>query len=200
MRKSSASRARIVPSVVAGDRRLAVLFAECDGYSALCQDLSPAEVHEHLASLYAIFSAAITGNGGTVDKFMGDGVMALFAGKSDRDSAASALAAGRTLLREIHGASSRKLRPTTVRIGIHLGDVHVGELGPSVTAVGHAVNVAARLTAHAAVADTHLVISGDAVSAIGAPPADLASLGRITLKGVRRPLTAWRYIPAIEPA
>jgi adenylate cyclase len=79
---------------------------------------------------------------------------------------------------------------------VHLGDAMVGRIGAphfyERTAVGHTVNVAARLQGAASREGTRLLVSADAIAALPAPPADLESIGPLALKGFRQPVGAWK--------
>lgn len=186
-------------STPAREQRICILFAESDGFAAFCDGRPPWEVHAHLEALYRPMVAAIAGAGGVVDKFLGDGLMALFGVEAapDADSVAAALAAARGLLAGVDAAiAGGTLRPTTVRASVHLGDAMVGRIGAppryELTAVGHTVNVAARLQGAASREGTRLLVSDDAIAALPAPPSDLVPIGPLALKGFRQPVGAWK--------
>jgi adenylate cyclase len=128
---------------------ISVLFADVRGSTAIAERLPAPEYRRLLQRLYVIATKAIERNSGIVDKFLGDGVMALFVPfLTGEDHAGRAIAAGLELLDE---ADRSELRAAGVRVGagIHAGRAFVGVMGTDdrldFTALGDTVNVAARL-------------------------------------------------------
>jgi adenylate cyclase len=128
------------------------LFADIRGSTTLAEGLRPGEFHALLERFYAVAAEAIDTSGGLLDKYLGDGVVALFVPVFAREAggpAAAAIRAGREILvRTDHGASSPPWVP--VGVGVHTGPAYVGVMGTEggqldFTGVGDAVNVAARL-------------------------------------------------------
>ena len=126
-----------------------VLFADVRGSTGLAEQVTAAGFRRLIQEFYQVTSGAITRNGGLVDKFMGDGVMALFVPVfSGEDHAGRAIKAGRDLL-----AAARRPRlvdgGVRVGVGVNTGLAFVGALGSGdrldFSALGDTVNVAARL-------------------------------------------------------
>jgi adenylate cyclase len=167
------------------------LFADIRGSTGLAEELRPAEFHVLLERFYVVAAEAIDRSGGLVDKYLGDGVVALFAPVFAHSGgpAASAIRAGREILANTgHGGSSPPWVP--VGIGIHTGPAYVGVLGTEggqldFTGVGDAVNIAARLGS-AGEAGELLVSTASATSA------DLDTTGlearTLALKGRAEPV------------
>ena len=141
--------------------------------------------------------------GGMVDKFMGDGVMALFGAPLPReDHAEAAVRAGLHLLRRIESAVQREGGiKLAVGIGIHSGEAVVGSVGSAArleyTAIGDAVNVASRLQEMAG--SGAMLISEETHALL---PKELARPGRplppVTVRGRSTPVTAYEYMPSTD--
>ena len=155
------------------ERDIAILFCDLRGFTQLSERRLPYDVVYVLNRYFAAMGQAIERSGGHVDKFIGDGVMALFG--IDGDAARGcrqALAAAREMSRtldDLNRTLTHELeRPLKIGIGIHVGPVIVGEMGyartVSTTAIGDAVNTASRLEALTKDFAAELVVS-DAVAA-----------------------------------
>ena len=138
------------------EREIAILFADLRGFTSLAENKLPYDVVFILNRYFATMGEAVEQAGGRIDKFIGDGVMALFGVDSGVDDACGqALAAARLMaqrLSEMNAVLKNELEtPLRMGIGIHIGPAIVGEMGyghaTSVTAVGDAVNTASRLEA-----------------------------------------------------
>jgi adenylate cyclase len=175
---------------------LSLLFADLRDSTGLAARISARAYGRLLNTFYGIAAAAIQAPGGTVDKYLGDGVFALFIpGFAGPDHAARAIDAGRQILRE--AATSPRLpaeaRPLPVGIGVHTGTAYVGVLGKAgeltdFTAIGDAVNITERLSSVAGAGE--LLISDAALAASGYSR-DRLSRREPELKGVTRPVVAW---------
>ena len=135
---------------------ITVLFADLHGFSGLSEKLPPEELVKILNGYLSLAAQTILHYEGTLDKFLGDGVMALFnAPLSQKDHALRATRAALALQRE--GAKFAEQLPEsqrlTFRIGLHTGDAIVGNIGThdlmNYTAVGDTVNIAKRLQENA---------------------------------------------------
>src|ERR1700722_2905793 len=135
-----------------------VLFADLRGYTGRAERLPAARVVPLLDEFLRTLAAAAQTFGGTVFHMAGDGLMAGFAVDDESGNGAhEALAAGRAMLEAFAPIAARWRKELKVDagigIGLHLGDVAVGVLGPSahqsITLVGDTVNVAARLCSRA---------------------------------------------------
>jgi adenylate cyclase len=136
------------------ERQVTVMFTDIRGFSALAEDLGAAETAALLNSHFSLLSACIEAEGGTVDKFIGDAVMAFWgAPEVQQDHAARALRAAHAIAVAIHGDNVKRcavgLPAVRVRIGLHSGPVVVGNIGSAsrinYTIVGDSVNTAARI-------------------------------------------------------
>jgi adenylate cyclase len=181
------------------EREIAVLFADLRDFTSLSEDKLPYDVVFILNRYFAAMGLAVEESGGRVDKFIGDGVMALFGVETDhRRGCIAALAAARRMserLLEINAALQHDLaQPLRIGIGIHTGAVIVGEMGygqaVSVTAIGDAVNTASRLEAMTKALGAQLVVSAPVARMAGVDLSDFP-LREIEVRGRARPLQVW---------
>jgi adenylate cyclase len=136
------------------EREIAILFADIRGFTALSEGRLPYDVVFVLNRYFATMGRAVEAAGGRIDKFIGDGVMALFGIEHGAQAGCrEALAAARLMsarLDELNALLRAELdRPLRIGIGIHCGPTIVGEMGygnaAAITAIGDAVNTASRL-------------------------------------------------------
>ena len=150
------------------ERELAVLFADLRGFTRLSEGRLPYDTVFVLNRYFAVMGAAVERAGGRVDKFIGDGIMALFGLRDGPEPAArAALAAARRMAEALETLSleleAELDSPLRMGIGLHLGHAIVGEMGHgravSLTAIGDTVNVASRLEALTKELGCQLVVS-----------------------------------------
>jgi adenylate cyclase len=190
---AAADGRRRVDFAQGSEREIAILFADIRGFTALSEGRLPYDVVFVLNRYFAAMGRAIETAGGHVDKFIGDGVMALFGvGSGAAAGCREALAAAR-LMSERLGDLNLSLqgeldRPLRIGIGIHCGPVIVGEMGygnaSAITAIGDAVNTASRLEGLSKTYECELVVSDETVTRAGF---DLAGFPRyeIEIRGKR---------------
>jgi adenylate cyclase len=159
-------------------RTVAVLFADIVGFTKLAEILSPERTFALLRSFQERSSAIVFKHGGTLDKYLGDGLMATFGAiEVQPEASARALACAFELQREIERwsrkRSGRGADPLRVSIGIHCGPVTVGNLGGKqrveFTVVGDVVNVASRLEEVTREVGGSIVASQFCIQAAGQP-------------------------------
>jgi adenylate cyclase len=137
------------------------LFADIRGSTSVAEHLRPAEYQALLQRFYEACARAVDAEGGVVDKYLGDGVVAFFLPvfTGDGGPAASAIRAGQAILENVGGGAGSPGRGDgpglPVGVGVHTGLAFVGILGTpegqlDFTGVGDAVNTAARLGSVAA--------------------------------------------------
>jgi len=178
------------------ERDVAVLFADLRAFTRLAEGRLPYDVVFLLNQYFKAMGRAIEAHGGRVDKFIGDGIMALFGIDQEPDTACrQALAAARAMgfaLEQLNRELAHDLpEPLRIAISLHVGPAILGEMGyrraTSLTAVGDTVNVAARLEALTKEFDVQLVTSTRLAERAGV---DLGAFEerRIEIRGRRRPL------------
>jgi len=128
---------------------ISVVFADVRGSTGLAEHTSASTFGRLIQSYYHSAAAAIDANGGIVDKFLGDGIMALFIPViTGEDHAGRAIAAARALLEAVERDGLAK-KGLLVGAGVHSGEAFVGVVGGGekidFTALGDTVNIAARL-------------------------------------------------------
>ena len=163
------------------EREIAILFADIRGFTTLSEHKLPYDVVFLLNQYFRAMGEAIEEAGGRLDKFIGDGVMALFGIRhGPEDGSRRALAAARRMsvrLAEMNAVLRGDLpQPLRIGIGVHTGAVIVGEMGyglaVSLTAVGDAVNTASRLEAMTKELGVQLVVSEPVALAAGVDLSD----------------------------
>ena len=160
-----------------------MLFADIRGSTTLAETMTPAQFHELLNRFYTTASHVVFDHDGAVDKFVGDELVALFfplmAG--ERHVARAVEAAQALLIATGHADPEGPWVP--LGAGVHTGRAWFGAVGEGthveLTAVGDAVNVAARLASRAA--EGEIIVSADAAAAAGLDPTLERSL--LELKG-----------------
>ena len=175
---------------------LSMLFADLRGSTQLAAGMSASAYSRLLNAFYAIAAQAVQAPGGHVDKYLGDGVFALFIpGFVGSDHAARAIDAARGILAQTSDAPSlpESARPLPVGVGVHTGTAYVGVLGRAgdltdFTALGDAVNITERLSSNAAARE--ILISDAALAAAGLAHDDLHRR-ELRLKGVADSVVAW---------
>jgi adenylate cyclase len=184
------------------EREIAILFADIRSFTELAEAKLPYDVVFLLNRYFEEMGRAIEGAGGRVDKFIGDGIMALFGVETGIEAgcraALAAAAAMSTRLIHLNEVLSADLpTPLKIGIGIHAGPAIVGEMGfgqtVSVTAIGDAVNTASRLETMTKDHGVQLIVSEE-VARHAAADLDRFPAMEIMVRGRVQPLTI-RSIP-----
>src|SRR5262249_47272522 len=188
-------------SALEGERKqVTVLFADVKGSMDLAERMDPEEWSTIMNRLFQILSAGVGRFEGFVDKFTGDGIMALFGAPiAHEDRAQRACYAARSLRDEIrHYADALRLShgiDFSVRVGINSGDVVVGGIGDDLrmdyTAQGHTVGMAQRMEQLAA---AHSVYLGESTAKLVAGYVELHDLGTSAVKGARTPIRVFELV------
>ena len=191
----SASQARVDPGTGV-EREIAVLFADLRAFTRMSEGRLPYDVVFILNQYFKAMGSAIEGAGGRVDKFIGDGIMALFGIAVEPSRACQqALIAAKAMsveLDELNRQIGADLpEPLRIGIGLHVGPVILGEMGyrqaTSLTAIGDTVNVASRLETLTKEYGAQLVVSARLAKRAGV---DLSAFDTsdVDIRGRKRPL------------
>ena len=174
-------------------RQVTILFADISGYTRLSSELDVEEVHDVIKHFFDTVDGIVEAYGGTVDKHIGDAVMALFgapiAHGDDPQRAVRAALDMHGAMTRLSGELGRKLE---IHVGIASGEVVAAGLGRDGTAhytvLGESVNLAARLVDRAGPGET---LISDAVHGAVSAMADCEPLGEVAVKGLA-PIHVWR--------
>jgi adenylate cyclase len=185
------------PSRQSDIRRVAVMFVDFRSFTASARSRAPQEVVDRLDGAFAVLVEVLDRHGGIVNKFLGDGFLALFGAPLDAaDAAHRAVAAAREMLiamEHVNAASDWKLR---IGIGIHFGEVVAGNIGSprrkEYTVIGDTVNFASRLEALNKEFGSQLLISASVREALGTDCADAVPLGEVPIRGYEQPMAIWQ--------
>lgn len=180
----------------------AVMFVDMVGFSAHCARLRPEAVIFMLRDLLARLSSVVFSNNGTIDKFLGDGLMAVFG--LPMPSAADVTNAVRSAIDiqaaiALWNAERYQLGEAAIRVavGIHYGDVVFGDVGGDrqleLTVVGDTVNVASLVEAQCRLLDVSILVTGRVMDALYAEGSDglavqFADEGPHLLRGHTEPI------------
>ncbi|CAH0342244.1 Na(+)-translocating NADH-quinone reductase subunit F [Rhizobium sp. CECT 9324] len=186
------------------ERDIAVLFCDLRNFTTLTESRLPFDIVFLLNRYFAVVGNAVEQTGGHLDKFIGDGAMALFGiNATPEEGCRQALAAARLIIAGIEELNIELAKDFStqlqIAIGIHTGHAVVGTLGygrtKNMTAIGDTVNVASRLESVAKQFNVPLVISEPVARLSGT---DLAGMEthEVTLRGRELPLNV--FIPVAQ--
>ncbi|HLH48616.1 MAG TPA: adenylate/guanylate cyclase domain-containing protein [Roseiarcus sp.] len=178
-------------------RQVCVMFVDIRGFTAAARDRSPAEVVARLEAAFAILVEIVDQHQGVVNKFLGDGFLAMFGAPiEDPSAAAHAVIAAREMLRAIEEDNRDNAWPIRLGIGVHIGEAVTGIVGSprrkEYTAIGDTVNLASRLEALNKDFGSQLLISNAAWAAAGAAAGEADRLGPVAVRGYAEPVIVWR--------
>jgi len=186
------------PSAPEGELRpVTVLFADLSGFTALSGRLDPEEARDLLNDIFAITDAAVVAAGGTVDKHIGDGLMAVFgAPVAHDDDPARAVQAAFAMRSQLQAHAEQEGRHgLSMHAGIASGLVAAASTGSSLhsayTMTGQAVNLAARLCDLAAAGEIH--VTGDVAEAASVGFL-FEPLGPQAVAGFDEPVPVWTLV------
>jgi adenylate cyclase len=183
-------------ALVVEERDVSVLFADIVGFTSRVERMAPSDVAHLLNQCLGEMSEAVFAEEGTLDKFIGDAVLAVFgAPLAQADHAARALRAAEAMRRRM--AELDLTPPVELRIAINSGIATVGDIGTprrrEYTVLGDVVNTCARLVSAECAPGQILLTSGTRERLDR--PASLRSVGCVTLRGRVAPVDVFAYDP-----
>ncbi len=189
---------------VGREKDVLVMFADLRNFTTIAEGRLPYDIVFLLNSYFAILVPAIEAAGGRVDKYIGDGVMAIFEidQNGTRDACRRALGAAAKIIAETQNLNNQLMQEfgidLEVAIGIHYGPAILGIVGygkvASLTAIGDTVNVASRLETAAKQFNVALAVS-ETVILLAELAHDGVTTRRIPLKGRRLEMTVLLFSP-----
>jgi class 3 adenylate cyclase len=188
-------------SALEGERKLVtVLFADLKGSMELAERMDPEEWSQIMQRFFRILSDGVERFEGFVDKFTGDGIMALFGAPIAHEDHAQRACYAALHLRDEIGRYADALHLShgidfAVRVGINSGDVVVGRIGDDLrmdyTAQGHTVGMAQRMEQLAA---AHSVCLSEATAKLVSGYVELRDLGTAAVKGAGGPVRVFELV------
>ncbi len=193
----------------AREQNVAVMFVDVVGFTTMCEHDTPNDVIAFLREYHDRLGKAVFENGGTLDKYIGDGLMATFGTpEPDPDDAQNALNCAFKMLESLKNWNDERnangLLPVQVGIGVHFGPVIAGDIGNQrrleYSVIGDTVNVASRLETLTRGLKTPLAVSDDLINsitqtskAIQPLKSNLKYIGMQDLRGKREQIGVWIY-------
>jgi class 3 adenylate cyclase len=182
-----------------------VLFVDIIGFTRVSATLTSVSTMALLREYLAIFEEAVFAHGGTLDKFLGDGLMATFGtpitGPEDATNAIrSACLMGEKIVAWNGKRIAAGLEPLRIGIGLHHGEVVLGDIGGErrmeFAVIGNTVNIANRIEAMTRQLDIAILASQDVIDAVGRENhsevlQDFADFGEHALRGQKGLMRLW---------
>jgi len=187
-------------------REVSVLFCDVRGFTTMSERLSPERVVSFLNDFYTLMIGLTFKHDGTLDKFLGDGIMAIFGAPiAHPDHALRAVRAALDMQAGITRLSAERVargeEPIAIGIGINAGEVVAGTVGTEermeYTVIGDNVNLASRLTANA---KTGQILVSRRTRDLVEAAVDVRSLGKIRVKGKDDEVDVYEVLGVREPA
>ncbi|MGP1353759.1 MAG: CHASE2 domain-containing protein [Parasphingopyxis sp.] len=199
--------ARPSDAALSGDRRMIfTVFTDMEGFNDLCHRTDAGDVASLLNAYLETLSAVVIDHGGTIDKYVGDALVAIWGAPIARDDdglrayrAAIALQQAGEAFRTDPQWAEYKVGRT--RVGMHYGEAIVGNFGGKdriqYTALGDTMNVAARLEAANKELGTKILVSDAAIDQL--PGSQCRTMGSIFLRGRSTPVIVFEPVPDMDP-
>jgi class 3 adenylate cyclase len=178
-----------ITSVQLGDqaqREMSIMFIDIRSFTRLSELMTPQENFNFLNSYFRRVGPIIRKHEGFIDKYIGDGIMALFPLRMEQ-ALQAAIEIQQELIAYNRHRASHNYQPIEVAIGIHVGQLMLGMIGESEridgTVISDAVNVASRLEGLSKAYNARIVVSGDYLQRLRIRPPATRKLGQVPVKG-----------------
>lgn len=179
-------------------RYVCVMFLDIRDYSTFSEKKKPEKVFEYLNTLFSEMIEIVNAHHGTINKFLGDGFMAVFGAPiSDGADVENAIQAARELLAAVERLQKEKRIPKTrVGIGLHAGKALTGDIGSNqrkeYTVIGDVVNVASRVEALNKEFDSQLLVTETVWKTVCELGHEGLCMGSTELKGLSKPIKVFK--------
>jgi adenylate cyclase len=192
---------RITPELGGKRERVCILFSDVRNFTTRSEFMSPEALITMLNRYFTEMTHCVHVHGGTVDKFIGDGMMCFFGAPQPLANACdAAVASGKEMLVRLEALNKKfadeKLEPLAIGIGLHYGEVILGHVGSDdrheYTAIGDAVNTASRVEGLTKGAGYTLVVSSDVWEALSNQQ-EFEDIGKHKVKG-RSAVALYGYV------
>jgi class 3 adenylate cyclase/HAMP domain-containing protein len=183
-------------------RNLTILFADIRGFTSMAERMEPEELIDSLNQYFTAMTEIVFRHGGTLDKYVGDGILAFFGDPIPfEDHAERAVATAFEMQQQLHALRGNWLlergEDLNVGIGISTGYVTVGNIGSATrteyTVIGNHVNLASRL---ATIAGAQQILVSERTLVAVRDQVDATPVDEISLKGVNRPIRIFQVVSA----
>lgn len=177
------------PDLQSEKREVCVMFLDIRDFTSFAEKRTPEEVVHYLESLFEFMIEIVNRHHGVINKFLGDGFMAVFgAPLSDGDDCLNGVSAAREiLLRVEEEVALGHVLPTTVGIGLHAGEAVTGSIGSSLrkeyTVIGDVVNLASRIEKLNKRFQSRLLVSENVWESLGESPTQAIPMGNVQVTG-----------------
>jgi adenylate cyclase len=185
-------------------QEVTILFSDIRGFTSYSEARAPEEVVGRLNEYFSVMTAVVFKHGGMIDKYMGDGMMAVFgAPVAQFDHAAKAIAASQEMRERLIELNqrweSRKEDLFNIGIGLSSGPVVIGNIGSSertdYTVIGEDVNLAARLESMTKEYSTQLILSARTLRSLKESRVEVSwqfeELGKVPVRGFTEPIAIY---------
>jgi class 3 adenylate cyclase len=184
-----------------------ILFADIRAFTNLSETLSPQELLNFLNTYFERMNSPIHANGGFIDKFIGDAIMALFIDEDPATGARNAVRTSLDMLAALQSYNEQRQRdcltPISIGLGIHTGETVIGTVGSAdrmdSTVLGDAVNVASRIESLTKEYGVQILISSRTYSHIASDPTiRCREKGVVNVRGREEPDTIYEVLSEVE--
>jgi class 3 adenylate cyclase/CHASE3 domain sensor protein len=187
-------------------RNLSILFANIRGFASMSERIEPEELIDALNQYFAVMTDVVFRHGGTLDKYVGDGILSFFGDPIPfEDHAERAVAAALEMRQRLRGLRAKWMEDLdeelNVGIGVSTGYVTVGNIGSDTrteyTVIGNHVNLASRL---ANIAEPNQILVSERTFTAVARRVEATPLDEIALEGLQRPVRIFQITKAKSEA
>jgi class 3 adenylate cyclase len=186
-------------------KEMTIFFSDIRAFTQLSEGLTVEENFAFINSYLARVVPIIKENGGFVDKYVGDGIMALFPGPRGPDEAIRSAIAMQSKMVEYNGHRAKMgYKPISMGVGVHTGDLMLGVVGVEDrmenTVISDAVNLSSRLQAITKAFNISLAISEKSFKELEDPGSyKYRFIGKVKVKGKAAPISVFEIFDGIEP-